>query len=409
MKTLYLECAMGAAGDMLMAALYELLADDAKASFLQTLNALGLPDARVAVEPATRCGITGTRFAVRIGGQEEHEPQAAFAPSRHPRHAPTTGLGEIESLLSRLPVSASVRTHAAQVYRLIAEAESAAHGCPVGQIHFHEVGQMDAVVDIVGVAILLERLAPERIVASAIHVGKGQVNTAHGILPVPAPATLRLLEGIPAYGGAIDGELCTPTGAALLRHFVQEFGAMPTMRVAKTGYGMGAKAFIGALNAVRAFWGESVGEHADAASQSNDAVAELRCNLDDMTGEAIAHAAQTLLAAGALDVFTVPAQMKKGRPGVLLTCLCAPAEAERFAKLMLVHTSSFGVRKTLCERYILTREFTEQQTRLGSVRIKRGRGYGVGKSKPEYEDVAALAEKNGVSFMKTANDILKEV
>ena len=405
MKTLYLECAMGAAGDMLMAALYELLDDDAKAAFLQTINALGLADIKVAAEAVTRCGIAGTRIAVRIAGQEEHEPQEVFARSPHARHMPTTRLGEIESLLASLPISAAARAHAAQVYRLIAEAEAAVHGCPVEQIHFHEVGQMDAVVDIIGVAMLLELLAPEHIVASAIHVGKGQVRAAHGILPVPAPATLRLLTGIPSYGGAIKGELCTPTGAALLRHFVTEFGAMPGMRVAKAGYGMGTKDFIGALNAVRAFWGES----ADAADQANDAIVELRCNLDDMTGEAIAHAAQTLLAAGALDVFTVPVQMKKGRPGVLLTCLCAPAEAERFARLMLAHTTSFGVRKTLCERYILARTFREKQSSLGSVRVKHGEGYGVSKSKPEYADIAALAEKHEISFIEAQNKISKEV
>jgi uncharacterized protein (TIGR00299 family) protein len=307
-------------------------------------------------------------------------------------------------LLSRLPIPDSVREHAAAVYRLLAEAESAVHGCPVEQIHFHEVGQMDAVVDIVGVSMLLELLAPEHIVASAIHVGSGQVRTDHGILPVPAPATARLLQGIPGYGGSIKGELCTPTGAALLRHFVEEFGPMPPMRVAKIGYGMGKKDFAAALNSVRAFLGES----ADAASQTNDTVVELRCNLDDMSGEAIAHATQKLLAEGALDVFTTPVQMKKSRPGVLLTCLCAPTEAEHFARLMLEHTTSFGVRKTLCERYILAREFTEKQTSLGNVRVKHGEGYGISKSKPEYEDIAALADKNGIPFIKAADDILKE-
>jgi uncharacterized protein (TIGR00299 family) protein len=404
-NTLYLECKMGAAGDMLMAALYELLEDDAQESFLQQINALGLPKTRVSASQTARCGIIGTRIAVQISGREEHEHQGAFAHPHHARHTPATGFAEIESLLASLPVSILVREHAAQVYRLIAEAESAVHGCPVEQIHFHEVGQLDAVIDIVGVSMLLELLAPERIVASAIHVGDGQARAAHGVLPVPAPATARLLHGIPCYGSSIKEELCTPTGAALLRHFVETFRAMPPMRVAKVGYGMGAKDFPAVLSCVRAFFGES----ADAdATRTNDTVAELCCNLDDMTGEAIAHAAQRLLAAGALDVFTVPAQMKKGRPGVLLTCLCAPAEAERFAALMLAHTTSFGVRKTLCDRYLLARAVAEKQTRLGSVRIKRGEGYGVAKSKPEYEDIAALAEKNGISFMKAVDDILQE-
>ncbi|MDR3087300.1 MAG: nickel pincer cofactor biosynthesis protein LarC, partial [Azoarcus sp.] len=314
-------------------------------------------------------------------------------------------LSEIESLLARLPVSPFVREHTTAVYRLIADAEAAVHGQPVAQIHFHEVGQMDAVADIVGVSMLLERLNPARIVASPVHVGTGHVRAAHGILPVPAPATARLLYGLPCYAGDIHGELCTPTGAALLRHFVAEFRPMPPMRVEKIGYGMGTKDFA-AANCLRAFWGECIHEYTSLSA--NESVAELCCNLDDMTGEAIAHAAQSLLKEGALDVFTTPVQMKKGRPGVLLTCLCAPAEARRFAALMLKHTTSFGIRETLCARYILARSVAEKQTRLGSVRVKSGEGYGVNKSKAEYEDIAAAAEKNGLSFMEAANDILKE-
>jgi uncharacterized protein (TIGR00299 family) protein len=416
-KTLYLECAMGAAGDMLMAALYELLED--KAAFLEEMNALGLPEVKVSAAGAVKCGITGTRIAVNIGGREEHSHDVApgdhghhhhehehahpHEPHHEHEHAHVSGVGfsEIERLLARLPVSSSVREHATAVYRLIAEAEAAVHGRPVEQIHFHEVGQMDAVADIVGVSMLLERLGPERIVASPVHVGAGHVHAAHGLLPVPAPATARLLQGIPCYAGQIQGELCTPTGAALLRHFVAEFRPMPPMRVEKIGYGMGVKDFA-AVNCVRAFWG------ADETPGANDAVAELCCNLDDMSGEAIGHAAQMLLKEGALDVFTTPAQMKKGRPGVLLTCLCAPAEAEHFAALMLKHTSSFGIRETLCARYILARSVTEKPTRLGTIRVKSGEGYGVAKSKPEYEDVAAAAERNGLSFVEAANDIMKE-
>ncbi|GHU20449.1 UPF0272 protein [Betaproteobacteria bacterium] len=427
LNTLYLECAMGAAGDMLMAALYELLEDKDRQDFLREINALGLPEVKVSATGAVKCGITGTRMVVKIGGEEEHSHDHDLAPSghhhphehehahphehgHHHEHAHThasVGFSEIETLLARLPVSPRVREHAAAIYRLIAEAEAAVHGRPVEQIHFHEVGQMDAVADIVGVSMLLERLGPERIVASPVHVGAGHVHTAHGILPVPAPATVRLLQGIPCYAGQIQGELCTPTGAALLRHFVAEFRPLPPMRVEKTGYGMGAKDFA-AANCVRAFRGECTQPSTDDAPGANDAVAELCCNLDDMSGEAIGHAAQILLREGALDVFTTPVQMKKGRPGVLLTCLCAPAEARRFAALLLEHTSSFGVRETLCARYILARSVTEKQTRLGTVRVKSGEGYGVAKAKPEYEDIAQAAEKNGLSFMRAMNDILKE-
>jgi uncharacterized protein (TIGR00299 family) protein len=427
LNALYLECAMGAAGDMLMAALYELLEDKDRQDFLREINALGLPKVKVSATGAVKCGITGTRMVVKIGGEEEHshdhhphEHEHGHEHGHHHEHAhahthASVGFSEIETLLVRLPVSPRVREHAVAVYRLIAEAEAAVHGRPVEQIHFHEVGQMDAVADIVGVSMLLERLGPERIVASPVHVGAGHVHTAHGVLPVPAPATVRLLQGIPCYAGQIQGELCTPTGAALLRHFVAEFRPLPPMRVEKTGYGMGAKDFA-AANCVRVFRGECTQEctqestqlSADETQRANNAVAELCCNLDDMSGEAIGHAAQILLREGALDVFTTPVQMKKGRPGVLLTCLCVPAEAKRFAALLLKHTSSFGVRETLCARYILSRSVTEKQTPLGPVRVKRGEGYGVAKAKPEYEDVAAAAEKNGLSFTEAMNDILKE-
>jgi uncharacterized protein (TIGR00299 family) protein len=407
MKTLYLECAMGAAGDMLMAALYELLEKADRAAFLDEMNALGLPGLRISAADAVKCGIAGTRMVVEVGGREEHSLDSSEWAQEH--HHPHERAGhdhrsfpEIAALLARLPVSPAVREHAAAVYRLIADAEAAVHGRPVEKIHFHELGQMDAVADVVGVAMLLERLGPETVVASPVHVGAGHVHTAHGILPVPAPATVRLLRGIPCLAGNIQGELCTPTGAALLRHFVAEFRPMPPLRVEKTGYGMGTKDFP-AANCLRAFWGDSA-----EASGSGDAVAELCCNLDDMTGEAVAHAAQALLQEGALDVFTSPVLMKKGRPGVLLTCLCAPAEAERFAALMLRHTTTFGVRQTLCARHVLARSTEERPTRLGPVRFKQGEGYGVVRCKPEYEDVAAAAKKNELSFTEAANRILKE-
>ena len=395
---LYLDCSMGAAGDMLMAALYELCED--KSAFLREINSLGLPDVKVSAVEAKKCGITGTKISVQIHGHEEGHGHGKHD---HSSHSHGVHFTEIETLLARLPISPTVREHATAVYQLIAGAESAVHGCPVDQIHFHEVGQMDAIADIVGVSMLLEQLKADRIVASPIHVGQGHVHTDHGVLPVPAPATAQLLQGIPCYANDIHGELCTPTGAALLRHFVSEFRPMPPMRVKKTGYGMGTKDFP-AANCLRAFWGES----ADEMPEANDAVAELCCNLDDMTGEAIGHTAQMLLSEGALDVFTTPVQMKKGRPGVLLTCLCAPAEARRFAALMLKHTTSFGVRETLCTRYALTRSVTEKQTQLGPIRVKNGEGYGVVKSKPEYKDIAAAAEKNGISFTEATKNIQKE-
>ena len=246
MRILYLDCAMGAAGDMLMAALGELLED--RQDFLDRMNALGLPGVAVRAEPCVRCGIAGTHMAVTVRGHEEEES--------HSHHHHHTGLPELTSLFAGLDVSDGVRENALAVYRSIAEAESRVHGVPAEQVHFHEVGALDAAADVVGVCLLMEALAPEAVYASRVHVGSGQVRCAHGLLPVPAPATALLLRGIPIYGGAVQGELCTPTGAALLRHFAGEFGPLPPMRVEAIGYGMGRRDFE-AANCLRAMLGTS--------------------------------------------------------------------------------------------------------------------------------------------------------
>jgi hypothetical protein len=236
---------------------------------------------------------------------------------------------------------------------------------------------------------LLYELAPDAIVASPVHVGSGQVRCAHGVLPVPAPATAALLCGVPIYGGAVQGELCTPTGAALLRAWVSSFGKMPCMTVEKIGCGMGSKDFPQA-NCVRAFWGKI--EHAEHAE---DEVAQLDCNLDDMPPEDIAFAQELLFEAGALDVYTTAAQMKKGRPGVVLTCLCRVNDAPAMAALLLRHTTTLGVRESRCRRYTLHRTVQTVQTPYGAVRRKTAQGTGaandVKKQKWEYEDVARIA------------------
>ncbi len=312
-----------------------------------------------------------------------------------------SGMADIEHLLAHLPVSGQVRENALAVYRLIAQAESHAHGQPVSQIHFHEVGTMDAVADVVGVCMLMERIGAQKILASAVHVGSGQVRCAHGVLPVPAPATAHILQGVPTYGGEIAGELCTPTGAALLRHFAQGFGPMPALCASAIGYGMGTKDFA-AANCVRAFLGD------DGAGEGgpNGEIALLCCNLDDMPGEDLGFAQQALLDEGALDVYTLPIGMKKNRPAVLLCCICQPDAADKLAAAMLRHTSTFGVRKTLCQRYMLSRSFEQVQTPCGAVRIKTGQGYGVKKSKAEYEDIARIAREQGISLAE-ARALLK--
>lgn len=248
------------------------------------------------------------------------------------------------------------------------------------------MGTLDAVTDVVAVCWLIHDLAPQKILASPIHVGSGQVRCAHGILPVPAPATAHILQGVPTYGGSVQGELCTPTGAALLKHFVQAFGPSPVMRVEKIGYGMGKKDFE-AANCVRAMLGET--------QETGETVVELCCNLDDMTPEALGFAQERLWEAGALDVSTIAVGMKKNRPGVMLICMCREEDREKMLSLLFAHTTTLGVRERLCNRYTLSRSQRTVETEYGPVRVKESAGWGVVREKPEYEDVARIArEKN---------------
>ena len=384
MKTLYLDCAMGAAGDMLTAALLELLPE--KENFLSALNAAGIPGVAVSAEPSVKCGIRGTHVTVKVDGEEESEKMHDHDHD-HPHHH--SGMREIEHIVERLTVSEKVKADILAVYTLIAEAESHAHGVPVTDIHFHEVGTMDAVADITAVCMLMERIAPEQVVVSPVHVGSGQVKCAHGILPVPAPATAYILRGVPVYGGSIRGELCTPTGAALLKHFATRFGEMPVMQTAAIGYGMGKKDFP-AANCVRAFLGET----AEAA----ETVCELSCNLDDMTPEAIGFAEERFFAAGALEVYTVPAQMKKSRPGVLLTVMCRESDREEMLHLFFRHTTTLGVRENVSRRYTLSRTIETIATPFGEVRRKTSEGCGVKREKYEYEDLARIAREKEMSI-----------
>ena len=376
MRTLYIDCGMGAAGDMLAAALLELLPD--KQAFLAQMNDLGLPGVEISAQRAVKCGITGTHFRVAIQGREEDE-----------HHHAHSGLGQIRSLVEALPIPTMVKLDVLAVYRLIAQAESQVHGVPVEHIHLHEVGALDAVADITAVCLLLHRLDVEQIVASPVHVGSGSVRCAHGVLPVPAPATALLLQGIPSYGGEIAGELCTPTGAALLKHFVQKFGPQPMMATQAVGYGMGKKDFPRA-NCLRVLLGDT--------QQPGEEILELRCNIDDMTGEALGFAQERLLEAGALDVFTTAIGMKKCRPGILLTVLCRESDREKLVQCLFRHTTTLGIRETLCRRHTLTRHVEQVETPWGQVRKKISTGQGIYREKYEYEDLARLAKDHGVSL-----------
>ncbi len=420
MKTLYIDCAMGAAGDMLTAALLELLPEGN--DFLERLGGAGIPNVTVHREASVKCGITGTHISVKIDGIEEgeedhdhdhhhdhddhdhehhhhdhddhdhdhhhdHDDHDHDHDAHHHHHH--THLADIERIVGSLKVSEKVKKDVLAVYGLIAEAESKAHGMPITDIHFHEVGTMDAVADVTAVCMLMEELHPEQVIVSPIHVGSGQVRCAHGVLPVPAPATAHILQGCPTYGGQIRGELCTPTGAALLKYFATSFGPMPVMRTERIGYGMGKKDFEMA-NCVRVMLGES-------EEQTSDAF-ELECNVDDMTPEEIGFAMERLYEAGAAEVYTVAVGMKKNRPGVLLKVICEADPKEQLVKTLFKYTTTIGVREHAFRRYKLRREIREIETPYGIVHEKVSEGYGVTRRKLEYDDLSRIATERSLTL-----------
>lgn len=410
MKTLYIDCGMGAAGDMLTAALSELLED--REVFLAELNGLGIPGVRFEAEKAEKCGITGTHMRVTVNGEEEeshdfgdghHHDHGRHEHTHHGEHGhhhehhhDHHTLHDIAHIVrGHLPVSERVKDDVMAVYQLIAEAESRAHDRPVSEIHFHEVGAMDAIADITAVCLAMEKLGHPIVLASPVHVGSGQVSCAHGILPVPTPATADILRDVPIYGGRIRGELCTPTGAALLKHFVSRFGDMPAMRTRAVGYGMGKKDFE-AANCVRVMLGET-----EAAEQD---VLELSCNLDDMTPEAIAFAAESLMALGALEVYTTAIGMKKSRPGIKLSILCHESSRELLVEGVFKYTTTIGIREQRFSRYTLTRWVETEETAAGPVRCKVSEGYGVTRRKYEYDDLVEIARRE-----RSALDVIREM
>jgi uncharacterized protein (TIGR00299 family) protein len=394
MKILYLECSTGVAGDMLTAALYELVNDNNKEIFLKQINSLGLGNVKVTAQSVERYSIKGTKIHVSIQGHEEYEK---ISHSTHHMNMKT-----IEDIISKLKTSKKVKTNAISIYNIIAKAESKAHGKSIDQIHFHEIGEIDAIVDIIGVCVLMDMISPEEIISSPINIGKGHVHCAHGILSVPAPATAYILHNIPIYTNEINGELCTPTGAAIIKHFVNSFGQMPIMCIKAIGHGMGTHE-LGIANCVRVFLGDS--DKKINSADTDNIVAQLQCNLDDMTGESLSFTSDLLLNKGALDVFYTPIQMKKNRPGILFTCICEEKKSDFFSKLILKYTTTFGVRKSICERYTLNRKISLQKTPYGNIHIKTGEGFGIEKSKPEFEDIARAANSKNVTFDEVKNNI----
>ena len=381
MKLLYLDCFAGISGDMLLGALLDLgVPEDA---LRQELAKLALPGYSIATRRVMKQNIAATKFDC----QEEH---------RHHHHR---GFTEIASLITGSTLAEPVKRRAISVFRRLGEVEAKIHAVPLEKIHFHEIGAVDSIVDIVGACIALELLSVTAVQASPLPCGSGFVETAHGKFPVPAPATLELLRGVPVVPSNITAELVTPTGAALLAEFCSRYGALPALVIDKIGYGAGTRDLPGLPNVLRAVLGQTT------ELTVADTVAVVEANIDDMNPEFFGEVMERLLATGVLDVFWTPVQMKKNRPGTLLTALCETGDADRVAEVVLTHTTSFGVRIHEARRRTLAREIVLVRTRHGEIAVKIGRLNGnVVQRSPEFESCRRAAAEVGVPVKDVYNE-----
>jgi len=467
--TLYhLDCSSGIAGDMFLGACLDLgmpfeVVADAVAS-------LGLRGVGVERRKASRGGFAGTRFRVLLEGrplegpdpEEEEEGSAGDAPPQtHPHdhgHGQAQGqahrhgheqeagnvhagidehghthhghthehghdqasdphdprgrrdLAQIRTLLAASGLQPAVRERALRLFARLGEAEAKAHAMPLDRVHFHEVGAVDSIADLVGAAAAVEHLAPERLTCGPVNVGGGRVRTDHGELPVPTPATAELLQGVPIHGGP-GGELTTPTGAVLLAELVDAFVELPPLVLEATGYGLGRRQLAMQPNALRLLRGRPLaagdllaGRLPDAAAAGRPEVAVVECEVDDLTGEGFGFLMERLLATGALDVYFTPVVMKKGRPGTLVTMLCRRPRLEELAALLLLESGSLGCRYHLARRFEAERDSVEVETAFGGVRVKRSRLANRSLAMaPEYEDCRRLALAAGVTWREVYN------
>jgi uncharacterized protein (TIGR00299 family) protein len=376
MKIAYFDCFSGISGDMTLGALVDAGCNLAEMeTHLRRLPVLGW---KISAEKVVRRGFRATQVKV-----ESSDPQ---------RHR---SLSEILQLIERAGLPLPVAERAARIFRRLGEAEALVHGVPIEKVHFHEVGAVDAIVDIVGAAAGFEQLGIEEFFCSALNVGGGRVNTQHGNLPVPAPATAELLRGAPTYSNGIQRELVTPTGAAIVAAVASQFGPQPEMTVAAIGLGAGSAELAEQPNLLRLFLGESAARRAD--STLDEDIVVLEANLDDMSPQVYGYFAERALEAGALDVFSIPVQMKKNRPGQLVTVLCKPADREKLSDLLFRETTTLGVRESNVKRRTLQRESIAVETSLGSIRMKVARLNGhILNVAPEYEDCQKIAAERGV-------------
>lgn len=382
MKLLYLDCFAGISGDMLLGALIDLGASE---DALQAeLGKLKLPGYTISTRRVLKQNIEATKF--------DCIEATSIRPPEH------RGYTQIAGMITGSGLSENVKRRALSVFKRIGEAEAKIHGVPLETIHFHEVGAVDSIVDIVGTCIALELLGVDEVQASPVPLGSGFVETAHGKFPVPAPATLELLKGVPTQPTEITKELTTPTGAALLAEFATTFSNIPAMRVEKIGYGAGNRDLEKTPNVLRAILGH-------AGSDDHDVVSVIETNIDDMNPEFFGDVMEQVLAAGALDVFWTPVQMKKNRPGTLVTVLCEPSLSDRLAELLLRHTTSFGVRIHQTQRRKLARKIVTVSTRYGEIECKIGllRDKIVVRS-PEFESCKRAAATAGVTVKEVYNE-----
>ncbi len=425
MKTLYLDIFSGISGDMFIGALLDLGVDAHKLE--RELKKLKLDGWHLHIARQQKSGIEGVKLDVHLAGahdhhhghhhdhghehhHEGHEHDHAHGDHHHDENRT---FAEIKKLISRSQLSPWVKKKSVAVFQRIADAEGKIHGRPPGQVHFHEVGAVDSIVDIVGACIALEMIGKPQVLAAPVVEGTGWVNCAHGRFPVPAPATLAILgaRGVGVTQCDEPHELVTPTGAALLAEFVESFGPMQNLAAEKIGFGLGTRDHQTRPNVLRAVLGRESkvqGSKSRVRDWETDKIAVLETNLDDMSGELLGYFVELALAEGALDVFHTPIQMKKNRPGVLLTVLCAEVDADKFSEMILRETTAFGVRRTVAERRKLRREFTTVKTPFGNVAVKIGRLDGrCVQAAPEYEACKTLALKAKIPLKQVYAAALK--
>ncbi|MGH9601796.1 MAG: nickel pincer cofactor biosynthesis protein LarC [Terriglobales bacterium] len=430
MRIAYLDCFSGISGDMFLGALID--AGVPAALLEKTVASLGI-DARLEVSRTVRSGISATKADVVVAGEKDrpresvpehrdsrhhhdhakvhervHEHGYEAQDSHHHEH-PHRGLKEIREIIARVPISDDARKTALAMFQALAAAEATVHGISAEEVHFHEVGAADAICDIVCAAVGAEALNVDEWVSSPLNVGSGTVVCQHGRFPVPAPATVELLRSAPVYSSGIEAELVTPTGAAIVRTLASRFAPLPSMRIGATGYGAGSRDFHGHANVVRITVGEVAGSETRLHTGELEAVTVLEANLDDLNPQVFGYVMDRALSEGALEVFGTPVQMKKNRPGMLLTVLARPDDADRLAKLIFTETTTLGVRMRQEQRRILARRSVTVATPWGEVRMKLGSMNGsVSNFAPEYEDCRHLAVKNGIPLKTVMQEAIRK-